>query len=364
MLTLGQLNRVSVLHENQPDDRDWGEEGPLLGHRSCTQEVSNHFPIEEDQLGRPRLSLASRGLVHILLQLLVIWLVIPIPASFAQMVTQAQDVQLLYNEETLPGVESGFWSVFDTYSTHEDAEPDPKLVIEHPACILLKTKLIVRLDNTTIVELPENAMSHNDTCYLPEEVHIDEYDGEETTYPTQSVHLTWSEDNVDNVTDSSLTAVFSSGPRQGNQSCDSFCDSYDTWYWMSRFQLKTPTVTIKLTDMDVFQTPMLFAFACKGKELTFEVVGKVNGQQETLFLSFHHLEIEAFRKDRYYTSMTHLKWDCQVGWPYKNLAYIVNAIIIVVVLVSTVYTYFLCLKSKNETIRRSRQPYSRLADAK
>jgi len=356
MLTSGQYNRVSVLHENQPDDRDSGV-GPLLGHRLCTQSVSNHFSIEEDQLHPklrcPRQSLASRGLLHIMMQLLVIWLVIP-TTGLAQMVNQTAEDQAIYTPETLPGAEVGFWSIFDTYSTHEHSEPDPKLVIEHPACVLIKMKLLVKLDNTTLVDLPETATSHNNTCNLPEVVHFNEHDGEEHTYPTQSVHLTWSDDDVDNYTDSSLTAVFSSGPRQGNQSY-----GYDKWYWMSRFQLKTPIVTIKLRDIEVFQTPMLYAYACKGKEITFEVVAKVNGQKEKVFLSFHHLEIEAFRKDRYYTSMTHLKWDCQVGWPYKTLAYIVNAINIAVVLISACYTYFRC----NQTTKRSKKVYSRLANA-
>jgi len=46
---------------------------------------------------------------------------------------------------------------------------------------------------------------------------------------------------------------------------------------MSRFKLQTPTVTIKLRDMKVFSLSMLFAYACKGKEMTLEVMTKVNG---------------------------------------------------------------------------------------
>jgi len=323
MITSCRLNRASLLHENQLDVQD-SVEGPKSR----------------------RLSLASRGCLHILTQLLVVCLVIPAP--LAQMVDQRQHIQCdhiqpIYDKETLPGVVVGFWSVFDTFSTHKThSQPNPNLVIEHPACLLLKMKLIVRLGNTILVDVPETAQSQNDTCYQPKEEHLNKYKRADYTYTPQQVHLTWSDDDVDIYADSSLTLVFSSGPRpqQGDQ-------HYDQWYWMSRFELQTPTVTIKLRDMKVFPTPMLFAYACKGKEITFEVMAKVNGQKEKVFLSFHHLEIEAFRENRYYTSMTHLKWDCHVGWPYNKLPLIVNGIIILIVLLAACYIYLRCRKSKN-----------------
>merc|ERR1712111_289996 len=349
MITSCQLNCASLLHENQLDGRD-SVEGP-----KCR-----------------RASLASRGCLQILTQLLLICMVIPAP--LAQMVDQRQhvqcdDIQPIYDKETLPGAVVGFWSVFHTSSTHKThSEPNPNLVIEHPACLLVKMKLIVRLGNTTLVDVPETAQSQNDTCYLPKEEHLNKYDRADYTYTPQLVQLTWSDDDMDIYADSSLTLVFSSGPQQGigtkgpkirSRRSTSYSKShvfsalgqgdqrYDQWYWMSRFELQTPTVTIKLKDMKVFPTPMLFAYACKGKEITFEVMAKVNGQEEKVFLSFHHLEIEAFRENRYYTSMTHLKWDCHVGWPYNKLPLIVNGIIILIVLLAACYIYIRCRKSKN-----------------
>jgi len=272
--------------------------------------------------------------------LLVISLVIPSP--LAKVVDQRQHVQCdhvepTYDKETQPGVEVGSWSVFETFSTQNHTEPNPEKSIQHPACLLLKMKLIVRHGNTTLVNIPHWAQHLNDTCNLPED--LNKYDRADNTSTPQAVHLTWNDDGTDNYTDSALTLGFSSGPQQGQH--------YEQWYWMSRLELETPTVSLKLRDMKVFPTPKLFAYTCKGKKMSFEVTAKVDGQEEKVFLVFQHLEIEAFRKNRFYTSVTHLKWDCQVGWPYKNIALIVNGIIILVVLVSAAFIYLRCRQWEN-----------------
>merc|ERR1719295_59677 len=125
------------------------------------------------------------------------------------------------------------------------------------------------MGNTTLVDVPASAESQNDTCYLAKEQHYNNEDRADYTDTPQSIQLTWNDDL--NVVTSSLTLVMSTGPKKGNP-------DYDQWYWLSRFVLRTPSVTLKLKGLKVFATPMLFAFSCKGQALTFEAVAKVNGE--------------------------------------------------------------------------------------
>lgn len=292
----------------------------------------------------PRLFQLTKGWLTIFKNLLVIWLVLPgrlagpLGIQAALSPSQKHLVTTIYDEEVIPKREVGFWSVYDTFATHKVSDETDTNTL-HPACLLLKMKLVVRLGNTTLVDVPSSAESQNDTCHLSEEQHFNSEDRVDYTDTPQSIHLTWNDDVDSNVT-SSLTLVMSTGPQEGNQ-------EYDQWYWMSRFVLRTPSVIIKLKGLKVFPTPLLFAYTCKGQELTFEAAAKVEGEDKTVFISFHHFEIEAFRENRFYTSLTHLKWDCHVGWPYYHVPIIINIVISILVIVSAADIYRRCRKYNN-----------------
>jgi len=131
----------------------------------------------------------------------------------------------------------------------------------------------------------------------------------------------------------------------------------EVWIWTSRLEFETPDWRVRL-DMDkLFESPRLFSFTCKGKsvslpavaqrlrpattpendtamnsssivsssEVAFDSVGRSSDAIfQNVTLVFHHLEVEAFRNHRYYAEFTHMKWDCQRGWPYSHVPALVN----------------------------------------
>lgn len=236
--------------------------------------------------------------------------------------------EVVYADETLPGDDVGFWPVFDTFSSRIADANKEKTDQDHPSCLLLKMKVVVTMGNETIVDVPRTAKISNDTCFLPEEDHYNEEYYVDYTFTPQSAHLTWPE-GEDGFTDSSLVMTFISGPfGQGNQ-------GYEEWFWMSGLKVETPTVKLNLKNTRAFAAPLLFAFHCKGQTLSFKAKAMVKankedvkGQKEDVVVTFHHLEVEPFRKNRYYESMTHLKWDCHRGWPYSFVPIILMLVVV------------------------------------
>jgi len=225
-----------------------------------------------------------------------------------------------YVEETLASDDVGFWPVYDTDAFPTADANKTKANQDHPSCLLLKMKVVVYLGNTTIVDVPRTAKISNDTCLLPEEDHINDENYVDYTFTPQSAQLSWPGQDG---TNSSLVMTFKSGPfGQGNQ-------GYNEWFWLSALSLKTPSVTLTVKKVRGLAAPMLFAFRCKGKALSFKATAKVNGKKKEVVVTFHHLEVEPFRTNRYYESLTHLKWDCLNGWPYSYVPALVSLLVVI-----------------------------------
>ena len=114
-------------------------------------------------------------------------------------------------------------------------------------------------------------------------------------------------------------------------------------------------------DLEMMRAPTLFAFVCK-KPLHIPMEAKVSkitddhvGKKRTsLFFShknnsnyflgplampmivnynatlvLNDVKLELFRFKRYYNDFTHLKYDCELGWPYEWVAHTILVIALV-----------------------------------
>jgi len=240
------------------------------------------------------------------------------------MATRGLSNEVVYGDEVSASDDVGFWVVYDTSASRLSDENKAKTDQDHPSCLLLKMKVVVSQGNDTIVDVPMTAQISNDTCYLPEEDHHNDEGYVDYTFTPQSAQLSWIDSNGSS---SSLVMTFKSGPpSQDNQ-------GYEDWFWLSKLSIRTQIVKLDIRDMHAFAAPLLFAFRCKSQTMSLSSIAEVKGKPENVTVTFHHLEVEPFRENRYYESLTHLKWDCHNGWPYSFVPGVLLSVVMVLAIV-------------------------------
>ena len=68
---------------------------------------------------------------------------------------------------------------------------------------------------------------------------------------------------------------------------------------MSKISLRTQIVKLDIRNMHAFAAPLLFAFRCKSQTMSLSSIAEVKGKPENVTVTFHHLEVEPFRENRY-----------------------------------------------------------------
>jgi len=260
---------------------------------------------------------------------------------------------VLYSRETESKDGVGFWSVYDTLtSRHDDKEKQANgddSEIDHPACLLVKMKVVVTSaeDNNVLARIPATAEGQNDTCYLMSDSQKDLAADIHDFSAHQSLRLRWKEEN------SPLHSSLAMGISRGSVTdLELLNEGYDRWFWVSSLVIRTPKITLKLRDLHLFSAPLLFAFSCKSQAMSIranatlteqEIVNNTATTTKTkkgVKITFHHFEVEPFREKRYYDSLTHLKWDCHTGWPYSWVPIVVNLVTLLTVICVTTDWYF------------------------
>ena len=91
-------------------------------------------------------------------------------------------------------------------------------------------------------------------------------------------------------------------------------------------------------NLDLFQTPKLFAYVCKEPlNVSLPVNVSTHGVkfvESNATLQLTSVKFEAFREDRYYDDITHLKYDCINGWPHLVVEVTICSIVTILAIVT------------------------------
>jgi len=214
--------------------------------------------------------------------------------------------------------------VYDYFNDGDSSHKQP------PSCILatFKAKLILD-DGIELDILPTNLTeisTNNHTC------------GDQH----QTLELFWDEDSAMNL----------SFTRQPNSTA---------FYFLDRVQLrKFSAISEDNGRMDIsadsgpnlnlFKTPRFFAYVCQEPlNVSLPVNVSTHGVkfiEPKATLQLTQVKFEAFREDRYYDDITHLKYDCIRGWPYLIIEVSICSIVTILALV-TIFTLLRRYKSRS-----------------
>eukprot|EP00093_Oithona_nana_P001748 01748.XXX_657_1751_1 [CDS] Oithona nana genome sequencing. len=204
--------------------------------------------------------------------------------------------------------------VYDYFNDGDSSHKQP------PSCILatFKAKLILD-DGIELDILPSNLTwisTHNHTC------------GEEH----QTLELFWDED-------SSMILSFTREPNS------------TAFYFLDRVQLRCKFSAISEdnfgrmdisadsgANLNLFKTPRFFAYVCQEPlNVSLPVNVSTHGVkfiEPKATLQLTQVKFEAFREDRYYDDITHLRYDCIKGWPYLVVEVTICSIVTILAIVT------------------------------
>ena len=221
--------------------------------------------------------------------------------------------------------EKGLFAVFD-YETDEDVgkgKPPPSCII---AGMKAHLKLFHDLNdenrNSTVLKLLHNAWAKNHTC------HLRSPHGEKR----QKLKLLWKNDPI--MADGGLSEYRSSkfssltfhfGQRtEDNDEIHNFLDYVHLNMITETRQGKYRLEAFSQRNLNYMDVPRLFAFVCpRPFNISMNVkVNEINGNSSSRSISakallyLNDLRVEVFREKRFYEDITHLKYFCDLGWPY------------------------------------------------